>query len=64
VPTEKPCKPPVLVVEDERDLRRLLSIVLSDAGFSVRLAANGTEAVAVYSLHREEISLVLLDMFP
>jgi two-component system cell cycle response regulator DivK len=41
----------VLVVDDYRDIRELLSLVLRDAGFVVRTAANGVEAViAAYEL--------------
>lgn len=35
----------VLIVEDEPALRRLMSLLLRDEGFSVRSAANGIEAL-------------------
>jgi two-component system, cell cycle response regulator DivK len=42
----------VLVVDDHADSRELMSTVLNEAGFLVRTAANGLEAViAAYEMH-------------
>jgi CheY-like chemotaxis protein len=49
----------VLVVEDEAQIRAVLSRVLSKAGHSVRLAANGQEALASMAVQRPD--LILLD---
>jgi CheY-like chemotaxis protein len=49
-------------VDDQPVLRRILSLGLSAAGFDVRLAASGPEAVAVYREHGRDIDLVLLDV--
>jgi len=49
-----------LIVEDDPDLRRLFSSVLTEAGYSVREAASGEEAI---ELVRAELPLlVLLDV--
>jgi two-component system, cell cycle sensor histidine kinase and response regulator CckA len=52
----------VLVVEDERLMRRLLERVLCNDDTSVLLAADGEEAVDIYRDHKWEISVVLLDL--
>jgi PAS domain S-box-containing protein len=52
----------VLVVDDELPIRELSKHTLERFGYRVLLAANGTQAVALYALHREEISVVITDM--
>jgi signal transduction histidine kinase/CheY-like chemotaxis protein/sensor domain CHASE-containing protein len=52
----------VLVVDDEEHVRRLLARLVSRLGFSVRMAADGVEAVRVFSAHADEIVAVMLDM--
>jgi CheY-like chemotaxis protein len=52
----------ILVVDDEPSVRKLLAAVLRQAGFSVRVAASGEEAVGLYGQHRDDIDLVLLDV--
>lgn len=52
----------VLVVEDERLMRRLLERILSRYDTSVLLAADGQEALDIYRDHKGEISVVLLDL--
>jgi DNA-binding NtrC family response regulator len=59
----KPTAPAVLVVQADDDVRGLLARILTGAGFPVRLAADGAEAVAAYRDHGAEIGLVLLDVF-
>jgi DNA-binding NarL/FixJ family response regulator len=49
-----------LIVEDDPDIRTALSSVLTDAGFGVRVAASGEEALE--SLRGEPPLLVLLDI--
>lgn len=48
----------LLVVDDDKDIRNLLRIILQNAGYEVLEAANGDEAVALC----EESDLVLLDV--
>jgi DNA-binding response OmpR family regulator len=50
----------ILVVDDERAIRRLLRLYLSDAGFTVAEAADGEAALA--QMRHGGIDLVLLDL--
>lgn len=52
---------PILIVDDEESIRRSLSGVLQDEGYSVLLAGNGEQALEV--LRGQAISLVLLDIW-
>ena len=52
----------ILVVEDERLMRRLLERILCANDTSVLLAADGQEAVDIYRDHKLEIGVVLLDL--
>lgn len=49
----------ILVVDDERGIRRLVSAVLEDAGYTSRGCANGMEALEALT---EETGLVILDL--
>ncbi len=51
----------ILIVDDEQDIRELVSGVLEDEGFSTRTAANSTEALQALSDRRP--SLALLDVW-
>lgn len=50
----------ILVVDDERAIRRLLRMYLTDAGYTVTEAADGAEAID--QVRRGGIDLVLLDL--
>jgi PAS domain S-box-containing protein len=52
----------ILVGEDEELLRRLAQEVLEGLGYTVMLASNGKEAVALYTEHHESIDAVMLDV--
>jgi DNA-binding NtrC family response regulator len=52
----------VLVVDDEPAIRGLLKVALERKGFAVLLAAEASEALAVYGAHRSKVALVLLDV--
>ncbi len=52
--------PRVLVVEDDPDLSALVEMILSDAGYGVRIAGDGAEALA--RVAEEMPDVVLLDM--
>ncbi|HET9494103.1 MAG TPA: response regulator [Chloroflexia bacterium] len=51
---------PILVVEDDADIRETIAAILEMEGYDVELASNGEEAVSAID-HRQP-SLVLLDM--
>ena len=40
----------ILIVDDERDIRELISDILRDEGYATRLAANSDQAVAELNL--------------
>jgi two-component system, chemotaxis family, chemotaxis protein CheY len=50
----------VLVVDDNRDIRTVLSQMLRFMGFDVALAGNGIEALAVF--HESSFDLVVTDL--
>lgn len=50
----------VLIVDDEDDLREALAAILEDAGYTVRTAADGREAVDIARVQPPR--LVLLDL--
>lgn len=52
----------ILVIDDEPAIHTVLEVALTRAGFAVLKAHNGQEGLDVYRKHREEISVVILDM--
>ena len=52
----------ILIVEDEVMLQEMLKTILVAKGYQVLTASDGIEALEVYSLHREEIGLVIADI--
>ena len=53
----------LLIVEDDREIRELLSEVLADEGYRVREARHGREALDLLQDDRAELpSLILLDL--
>lgn len=52
----------VLLVDDEAAVREITRQTLEAYGYRVLLAADGVEAVTLYSKHQQEIALVLTDM--
>lgn len=50
----------VLIVDDQREIRFTTTIVLEKAGFDVRSAADGVEAIQAY--HEFRPAIVLLDI--
>jgi two-component system, cell cycle sensor histidine kinase and response regulator CckA len=51
----------VLLVDDERGVRKLISETLSQSGFRVLVASDGFEALALINQHRDELNLILTD---
>lgn len=52
-------KKPILIVDDDRDIRESLRDVLSDEGYPTAEASDGAEGLAY--LREHDVSLVLLD---
>jgi two-component system cell cycle sensor histidine kinase/response regulator CckA len=52
----------ILVVDDEEHIRSLAKDILENYGYRVLLADDGEMAIRLFELHKQEISLVLLDM--
>ncbi len=52
----------VLIVDDELSIREITRATLNKYGYSPMVASDGTEALAIYAKHSEEISVVLIDM--
>jgi two-component system nitrogen regulation response regulator NtrX len=51
----------ILIVDDERDIRELVSDILKDEGYATRLAANSEEAMA--AINSEAPALMVLDIW-
>lgn len=51
----------ILIVDDERDIRELISDILKDEGYATAIASNSTECMA--QLERETPALVILDIW-
>lgn len=55
-------KEKLLLVDDEEGIRKVLGITLADAGYDVRTAASGEEALTVFGEHRPSIVLTDIKM--
>ena len=55
----KPSLPPVLIVDDEKNMRLSLKTVLTDEGYAVRAAETAEEALAL--MEQEELFMVITD---
>ncbi|MBC7165603.1 MAG: sigma-54-dependent Fis family transcriptional regulator [Roseovarius sp.] len=51
----------ILIVDDERDIRELISDILGDEGYTTRLAGNSDEAMA--AIRAEQPGLLILDIW-
>ncbi len=51
----------ILIVDDERDIRELISDILQDEGFSTRLAGNSDDAMG--AINAEAPALMILDIW-
>jgi len=52
----------LLVIDDEAIIRESVKSALEEFGYQVILAEDGAQAVAVYTLHKEEVAVVITDM--
>jgi CheY-like chemotaxis protein len=50
------------VVDDEKEIRELKRKFLKSKGFTVHIAANGIEVIAVFKEHWQEISVVVTEI--
>lgn len=57
-----PEAPTILVVEEDEAVRSFLNVALKSKSFEVLLAASGTEALALFRKHVDDIQLVLMDV--
>ena len=64
LPMHKPSRQAetVLVVEDEEIVRELVCAVLTDSGYDVLCAPNGTEGLRMSDEHRGKIALMITDV--
>ena len=52
----------ILLVEDERSVRELVSRVLQKYGYKILSASNGVEALETWNQHKNEISMLFTDL--
>jgi PAS domain S-box-containing protein len=52
----------LLVVDDERPIREMAEMILKRHGYRVALAADGTEALAIFARQFDEIKAVITDL--
>jgi DNA-binding NtrC family response regulator len=52
----------ILLVDDEAMIRNLGRTTLERFGYRVLLAEDGVEALDIYTIHKDEINLVVLDL--
>jgi len=52
----------VLLIDDDEMIRETVTVMLEDFAYDVMVAASGSEGVALYRKHQQEVAVVLLDM--
>ena len=52
----------ILVIEDDRDVRNMVTRILSNQGYATMEASNGDDAIRVFDEHRNTINLIILDV--
>lgn len=52
----------ILIVEDEPSIQQVIQTSLEDCNYRTLTASDGSEAIALYTEHKHEISLVLMDV--
>ncbi len=55
-----PARPQIIIVDDDRDTREMLTLALDLEGFEVRTAANGLRLIS--AMHVDRPDLILLDI--
>ncbi|MEO1365481.1 MAG: response regulator, partial [Pseudomonadota bacterium] len=51
----------ILIVDDERDIRELISDILEDEGYATRLAGNSDDAMG--AINTQAPALIILDIW-
>jgi PAS domain S-box-containing protein len=52
----------ILVLEDDQDVRNMITAILSSQGYTTLEAENGEDAISVFKEHKKEIALTILDV--
>lgn len=52
----------ILIIDDEKAIRDLFKIALTDLGYKVLEASDGKEALEIYKAYKSSIDLVILDL--
>lgn len=52
----------ILIVDDEASIREIMKETLETFGYNILVAGDGTEAVALYAAHKDQIKAVITDM--
>ena len=52
----------ILIVEDDRDVRNMMAIILKNHGYGTIEAADGDEAIRLYEGQKGKVDLVILDV--
>jgi nitrogen fixation/metabolism regulation signal transduction histidine kinase len=52
----------ILIVEDDRDVRNMLTKILESQGYATIEAIDGDDAIGVFNTHKEDIDLIILDV--
>ncbi len=52
----------ILLADDEEFVRNLAERILKKSGYSVLTASDGLEALSLYTHHREQVDLIILDL--
>ena len=60
MPEDSTRKPKVIIVDDDRDTREMLTLALELEGFDVRQAANGLRLIS--AMHVDRPDVILLDV--
>jgi DNA-binding response OmpR family regulator len=58
--SEAPARPQIIIVDDDRDTREMLTLALDLEGFEVRTAANGLRLIS--AMHVDRPDVILLDI--
>ena len=51
-----------MLVDDEKSIRKSLSLQLNHLGFEVIIASNGEQAIEIFQSQKKQIKVVLLDL--